>query len=96
MYSVFVLEKETNKWRIYCRNWSIDLAFENACEAVLHTDKYSGLEIEDPQGFVIWTSTGFRQGEGKKLPDPDRVRDINKQEKQEELTQKTVASDGSC
>lgn len=72
-YLVEVHNIETNKWEIYGSGRTIDEAFEVAEKAVGFSKSHDLISISDPQGFVIWDSEGFRQGEGNKLGELKKI-----------------------
>lgn len=68
-YLVEVHNIEKNKWEEYANARTLDEAFDKAESAVGFSKNHDVISISDPQGFVIYDSDGFRQGEGTRLPD---------------------------
>lgn len=60
---------ESNRWEIKGSARTLDEAFEFAETLVGSSKIHDDICIQDMQGFIVWESNGFRQGEGKKLPD---------------------------
>lgn len=83
-YSIEVHNIRKNRWELYDTARTLDEAFEKAEKAWGFSEDYYDVCILDIMGFSIWESSGFRQGEGLKLPlfsEPEEP---------------FVAKDGSC
>jgi len=76
-YSVEILNISTNKWEIFNLARTLDEAFDITENAIGYSKDYDTVAILDPQGFVLWESSGFRQGAGRKLPTLEEIKNAN-------------------
>jgi hypothetical protein len=72
-YCVEVYNIETNRWEVFQDARTLDEAFDYAEKAIGFSKIHDGVSITDMQGFIIWDSNGFRQGEGRKLPTVEEI-----------------------
>jgi hypothetical protein len=94
-YDIEVYNMKANRWECFNTARTLDEAFDIAERAIGFDKDYDTVSILDMQGFVIWDSNGFRQGEGVKYVGPEETRFKNIGLEQQ-MEQTYVADDGSC
>lgn len=98
-YSIEIYNITANRWELVDTARTLDEAFDVAEKYIGYGKDYDTVAILDMQGFIVWDSDGFRQGEGFKLPtldecDPDPRMKNHGMEAQQEA--EFTAQDGSC
>lgn len=68
-YSIEVHNIEKNIWEVFDTARTLDEAFDRAEKAAGFSKIHDDITILDPQGFAVWDSNGYRQGEGLSLPE---------------------------